>query len=177
MRPSVMVICGCSTIRPVSTSIIRSALTTTVSAKAAVSAASASAAPATIAAQRITLVFIYSSPFRLLSKLSQGRCCRFHLGQQDIESRRLRTAHRGKGYDVLEDMLHIAARFVVGDVFNPNIGVHGLRRQPSHDGRRTCVVGGETHIELFSIAIQQFTQVSGSQWNCDRRIKQAVTTG
>jgi len=32
---------------------------------------------------------------------------------------------------------------------------------------------GETHGELFSIAIQQFTQVSGSQRNRDRRIKQA----
>src|SRR5450631_611255 len=176
IRPSVIVICGRSMTRPVSTSIIRSALTTTLSAYAAVTAPSASAVPEMMAAQKQTVVFILFVPY-LLPTLSREACSRFDLRQHYVEPWRVGTTYRRKGNDVFKDVLHVPPGFVVGDVFNPYIGIRGLQRLPSCDSRRTCIVGGETQSELLPIAIQQFAQVRGAQRHRDRRIKQAVAAG
>src|ERR1700722_921204 len=67
----------------------------------------------------------------------------------------------GEHEAVPQDPLHVPPRLVVGDVFDPDVGVHRLYRQPAHNGVRAGVVARQCHGNLIVEFIEQHAQAGG----------------
>src|SRR5271167_4840302 len=158
IRPSVMVICGRSMLRPVSTSIMRSAVTTTVSANAG----AAVQASAMMAARAKFIDFIQPSACCLALKLSQDRHRRFDCRCQGAEPRWFGIPYPREGDDVFQNVLDIAAGLVIGNVFDPDIGIHRDARQPAGNRVGPGIVGRKAQGQMTAISIQQLAQVCGA---------------
>ncbi len=73
---------------------------------------------------------------------------------------------------MLEDVLHVAAGLVVGNVLDPDVGVDRRVRLPARHGAWAGVVSRQRHRELAVVVIEKFAQVRCAQGDRDHRIEQ-----
>src|SRR5277367_4576733 len=118
--------------RPASTSTIRSALTTTVSACAAAAAQVSKTPPARTRRSRAkesSFIIIRSLCFDGAEKLSQHGCGCLDGRRHLVEARGIHAPYVRECDDVLQDVLYVAAGFGVRNILQPDVGIHRLARQ------------------------------------------------
>src|SRR5258708_38993391 len=88
--------------------------------------------------------------------------------------RRLGAAYMSERDDVLKDVLHVAASLGVGEILDPDVGIHRFGRQPACDRRRAGIVGGEAYIEAAAITVEQVVEVCRAERPRHGRIEQCI---